>query len=406
MSRMNDEFYMRLALQMAEKTQGQTGTNPLVGCVIVKEGRIVGLGAHLQRGSHHAEIHALQMAGDAAEGSTVYVTLEPCSHFGRTPPCADRLISERVARVVVAAQDPNPQVAGSGIERLRRHGVAVDVGILGDEASRLNEVFNKYITVGRPFVTLKTASTLDGRIATRTGDSKWITGESSRGYVHELRHRHRAIMVGVDTVIADDPSLTTRLPVPALTPVRIVVDSRLRIPTDARVVRDGQAKTIVLSTKQASIEQAMKLNALGVEVLRCGDGPRVDLAAAMRSLAEREIPSVLLEGGGRLNGAMLEAGLVDKIVLFFAPKLVGGADAPTGFAFAGVERMGDALSLDRMEVERFGDDLCITGYPRYTPGWGGRREARGARSEAAPAESGSVSEREEERGDLPEGEES
>ncbi|GAB2718627.1 bifunctional diaminohydroxyphosphoribosylaminopyrimidine deaminase/5-amino-6-(5-phosphoribosylamino)uracil reductase RibD [Paenibacillus thermoaerophilus] len=367
---LNGESYMRLALQLAESAAGQTASNPVVGCVIVKGGRIVGMGAHLQRGHHHAEVHALLMAGSEAAGSTVYVTLEPCSHFGRTPPCCDRLIAEKVKKVVVACLDPNPLVAGTGVERLRAHGIEVEVGLLEEEAKRLNERFFKYIVHGMPFVTLKTACTLDGRIATKTGDSKWISNGESRKYVHTLRHRHQAIMVGVDTIIADDPQLTTRLDVPALHPVRIVADSKLRIPLDSRVVRDGEAKTIVLTTKQASLEGIRRLNAYGVEVMRCGDGPQVDLRLAMRMLAEREISSVLLEGGGRLNGAMLEAGLVDRVVLFIAPKLVGGEKAPPAFNWAGVERMKDALKLERLSVTTYGDDLCVTGYPVYPDGWG------------------------------------
>lgn len=364
MDMLNDEYYMRFALQLAEKTVGQTGINPVVGCVIVKDGRIVGFGSHLQRGSHHAEVNALVMAGKEAEGATAYVTLEPCCHFGRTPPCADRLIAEKVSRVVVACADPNPLVAGAGIERLRGHGIRVDTGVLEREARELNEMFNKFIVERLPFVTLKSATTLDGKIAAKSGDSKWISGEASRARVHMLRHRHQAIMVGVDTVIADDPLLTARLEAEAIQPVRLVVDSRLRIPLDAKVVKDRTTKTIVLTTNQASLEQMMRLNALGVEAIRCGDGPRVDLRKAMAILSEREIGSVLLEGGGRLNGAMLEEGLVDKIVLFLAPKIVGGAEAPGAFAFAGFERMADAIQLDKLSVERIGDDCCITGYPR------------------------------------------
>jgi diaminohydroxyphosphoribosylaminopyrimidine deaminase / 5-amino-6-(5-phosphoribosylamino)uracil reductase len=380
-----DEHYMRLALQLAEATLGQTGINPSVGCVIVKHGRIIGMGAHLQRGSHHAEIHALQMAGDEAKGSTVYVTLEPCSHYGRTPPCAERLISEKVARVVVAALDPNPQVSGRGVEMLRSSGIEVDVGLLAAESAQMNEMFNKYITTRLPFVTLKTASTLDGRIAAASGDSKWITGEQARGYVHVLRARHRAIMVGVDTVIADDPSLTARLPSPSLQPIRLVVDSHLRLPLNSKVVRTQDAPTIVLTTKQASMDQIMKLNALGVEVIKCGDGPKVDLRHAMKVLGEREISSILLEGGGRLNGAMLEAGLIDKMVLFFAPKLIGGA-APANFSFLGLDRMNDALQLERVRVEVIGEDVCLIGYPDYPQDWvDSFRNKRAALERMAPA---------------------
>jgi len=366
MERMDDEYYMRMALELAANAQGQTGANPVVGCVIVKEGRIVGLGSHLERGGPHAEIHALQMAGPAAEGSTVYVTLEPCSHHGRTPPCSDRLIREKVKRVVVGATDPNPLVSGRGIARLRENGIEVKAGVLADRAQVLNEAFTKYITRKLPFVTLKTASTLDGRIASRTGDSKWISGGESRAYVHLLRHRHQAIMVGVGTVIADDPQLTARLPVPALQPVRIVVDSQLRIPDDARILRDGTAPTLIVATERADAERMERLRRPGVEILVCGEGPEVDLRLAMKRLAEREIASVLLEGGGRLNGSMLEQGLIDKVVLFYAPKIVGGADAPPVFTFPGFDRMDQAIRLDRVKVESIGEDICISGYPRYT----------------------------------------
>lgn len=363
---LNDEFYMRLALELARGTKGQTGVNPAVGCVIVKDGRIVGTGSHLRMGTAHAEIHALKTAGAEAEGATVYVTLEPCSHYGRTPPCSDRLIAEKVARVVVAAADPNPLVAGRGVAKLRAAGIRVDTGCLEQEARLLNEAFNKYIVSGMPFVTLKTASTLDGKIASKTGHSKWITGEAARAYTHTLRHRHQAIMVGVGTVIADDPLLTTRLSVPGLDPIPVVADSQLRIPETARVL--SRPGTIVLTTENAAQERVKRLEALGAVVLRAGHGPRVDLKEAMRQLGSLEIGSVLLEGGGRLNGAMLEARLIDKMVLFFAPKLIGGATAPGNFQFAGFETMDQAVVLERLEVQSIGGDVCLTGYPRYEGG--------------------------------------
>jgi diaminohydroxyphosphoribosylaminopyrimidine deaminase/5-amino-6-(5-phosphoribosylamino)uracil reductase len=361
MELLNDEFYMRTALQLARSAAGQTGVNPAVGCVVVKDGRVVGLGAHLKRGEAHAEVHALNMAGAEAEGATVYVTLEPCSHYGRTPPCADRLIRERVARVVVAAADPNPQVAGRGIARLREHGIAVETGLLEAEARRLNEAFNKYIATGLPFVTLKTALTLDGRIAARTGDARWITGPDARERVHALRHRHDAIMVGIGTALADDPELTTRLKVPGLHPIPVIVDSRLRIPEEARALH-GPSRAIVLTTAQADPAKKRRLQQAGVDVAECGPGPRVDLMQALRVLGAKEIASVLLEGGGALNGAMLEAGLIDKMVLFYAPKIVG-SEAPPAFAFRGPERMAGALRLGEVTIERVGDDWCVAGYP-------------------------------------------
>ncbi|CAM3779837.1 bifunctional diaminohydroxyphosphoribosylaminopyrimidine deaminase/5-amino-6-(5-phosphoribosylamino)uracil reductase RibD [Cohnella lubricantis] len=361
MELLNDEFYMRLALNAAAGAAGQTGINPMVGCVVVNDGRIVGIGAHLKRGEGHAEVHALNMAGDNARGAAAYVTLEPCSHHGRTPPCSDRLIREGVKRVVVAAMDPNPAVAGRGLEKLRAAGIDVEVGLLGEQSRKLNEAFNKYIVTGIPFVTIKTALTLDGRIATKTGSSKWITGPAAREAVHTLRHRHNAIMVGVGTVLADDPELTTRLSVPGLHPVRVVVDSMLRIPDHARVL-NGEARTIVLTTAQAQAARIEAVQAAGAEVIVCGDGPRVDLRAALEELGKREIGSVLVEGGGVLNGSLLKAGLVDKLMLFYAPKLVGGA-APSGFEFDGPEAMSGALQLENVTIERYGGDWCVTGYP-------------------------------------------
>lgn len=364
----NDEWYMRLALQLAAGATGQTGVNPVVGCVIVKGGRILGMGAHLRRGGEHAEIHALRMAGEEAAGATVYVTLEPCSHYGKTPPCANKLIEAGVARVVAAAKDPNPLVSGRGLALLREAGIEAEAGCLEAEATELNEVFNHYIVHRTPFITLKTASTLDGRIASRTGDSKWVTGEEARAYVHTLRHRYQGIMVGINTVIADDPSLTTRLDVPGLDPVPIIVDSSLRIPEDARVLeRPG---TIVLTTYQSATDKIKRLEARGHRVLLTGFGPHVELEEAMRLLGEREIASVLLEGGGKLNGSMLEARLIHKCVLFFSPKIIGGAGAPGSFDFAGYEKMGEAVVLERMKAEQVGPDLCITGYPRYGPAGG------------------------------------
>ncbi|WP_254776934.1 bifunctional diaminohydroxyphosphoribosylaminopyrimidine deaminase/5-amino-6-(5-phosphoribosylamino)uracil reductase RibD [Paenibacillus sp. yr247] len=364
---LNDEAYMRLALQMAESALGQTGINPVVGCVLVKDGRIVGMGAHLKRGHGHAEVLALQMAGEEAKGSTAYVTLEPCSHFGKTPPCSDRLIEAGVTRVVIAGTDPNPQVAGTGIVKLRAQGIKVSVGLLGEEASAMNEAFNKYIVTRMPFVTMKTASTLDGRIASKTGDSKWITSPASRDFVHTLRHRHQGIMVGVDTVIADDPLLSARGDVPAVQPVRIVADSQLRIPLSARVFTEQDRQpTILLASGQAPTERRAALEARGITVLTCGDGPQVDLTLAMRQLGEREIGSILLEGGGKLSGAMLERRLLDKLVLMFAPKIIGGGSAaPVNISFEGFAKMDDAITLDRVKVEQFGPDICLTGYPIY-----------------------------------------
>ena len=365
MDGLSDEYYMRLALQLAGGALGQTGINPIVGCVVVKAGAIIGMGAHLQRGMPHAEVHALRMAGDQAIGSTVYVTLEPCSIYGRTPPCCDLLITEKVARVVIACLDPNPKVAGTGAAKLRSYEIAVEVGLLQQEAQAMNEKYNKYIVNRLPFVSLKTASTLDGKIASKTGDSKWITNELSRTFVHTLRHQHQAILVGIETVIKDDPQLTTRLSVQGLDPIRILIDSQLRTPPQSKILSETTGRTIIITTEQASTDQAERLKQQGAEIWIAGAGPQVDLVLAMRMIGDQEISSILLEGGGRLNGAMLEQQLIDKCYLFFAPKIIGGDSAPGNFSFSGFASMSEAITIDKVSYETFGQDLCIIGYPRY-----------------------------------------
>lgn len=360
---LDDEFYMQLAIDMASRVIGQTSINPAVGCVIVKDGRVTGLGAHLRRGEGHAEVHALNMAQEQAHGATAYVTLEPCSHYGKTPPCSLRLIEAGVARVVVACTDPNPVVSGNGVKLLRDHGIEVIVGVLEAKAKQLIEMFVKFISTKMPFVTMKTAQTLDGKIATHRGHSQWITNEVAREHVHTMRHRHQAIMVGIGTVLADNPSLTTRLSVPGLHPARIIVDSKLRLPLDAKVVTDQCAPTWVLTTSQADPERARQLHAQGVTVIAVNDGDTVHLPSAMRMLGEREIGSVLLEGGGRLNGSMLKAGLIDRVVLMMAAKIVGHPDAPASFCFTGPDKMSDALELEHIEVDTLDDNIVIQGYP-------------------------------------------
>ncbi|MFC5650870.1 bifunctional diaminohydroxyphosphoribosylaminopyrimidine deaminase/5-amino-6-(5-phosphoribosylamino)uracil reductase RibD [Paenibacillus solisilvae] len=362
---LNDETYMRLALDMAAKAKGQTDINPVVGCVVVNEGRIVGLGAHLKRGEGHAEVHALAMAGPAAEGATVYVTLEPCSHHGRTPPCCDRIIAAKAARVVVASTDPNPLVAGRGIAKLREAGITVEVGLLGSESQKMNEAFNKFITSGLPYVTVKSAMTMDGKLAAKTGDSRYVSGPESRELTHTLRHQHMAIMVGVQTLLADDPELTTRLQVPAAHPIRIIVDSKLRMPLHAKLLQDKISPVLILTTEHADPSKCAALVAAGAQVVRCGSGEKVDLSVGMQLLGERGIGSILLEGGGKLNGSMLEQGLIDKIVLFIAPKLIGGAASPSAFEFEGFDRMSEAIKIKDIQVQKVGPDVCLIGYPEY-----------------------------------------
>ena len=358
---MTDEQLMREALRIARNAEGRTSPNPLVGAVVVREGKIVAEGWHRLAGTPHAEIHALNMAGELSRGATLYVTLEPCSHFGRTPPCARAIIDAGISRVVAAMTDPNPQVAGRGFEMLRAAGIQVEVGILEDEARRLNEVFIKWVTRKLPFVTLKFACSLDGKIATVAGESQWISGIESRKFTHHLRDINDAILVGVGTVLADNPTLTTRLVV-GKNPVRVIVDSNARTPLDSKVVTDKSARTIIATTSNAPIEKISALKNCGVEIITAGDGKRVDLETLMRELAEREITSVLVEGGGTIHFSMLAAGLVDKIFAFVAPKIIGGEKSLTAVEGAGFEKLSDAALLKNLTTERLGDDILISGY--------------------------------------------
>ncbi len=355
---MTDEFFMREALRLAKNAEGRTTPNPLVGAVVVKDNRIISAGWHRQAGTPHAEVHALNMAGELARGATIYVTLEPCSYFGRTPPCVDKIIFAGIERVVAATVDPNPKVAGRGIKILRDAGITVDVGILEDEARKLNEVFFKWVTKNLPFVTMKFAASLDGKIATVTGESQWISCEESRKFVHHLRDINAGIMVGVNTVLIDDPRLTARID-GGKNPVRIVVDSLARTPLDAKVICDDSAETIIAVTKNAAAGKLSALRNSGAEIIMAGEGPKVDLEILMRELAAREITSVLLEGGGTLNFAMLEAGLVDRVYTFIAPKILGGKNAPTAVEGAGFKSLSDAVQFKNISVEKIGNDVLI-----------------------------------------------
>ena len=357
---MNDEIYMNEALKIAANARGRTSPNPLVGAVIVKDNRIIAEGWHRQAGTPHAEINALNMAGDLAKDSTLYVTLEPCSHFGRTPPCANAIVNAGIKKVVIAMTDPNPKVAGRGIEILKNFGIEVEIGILEEQARRLNEVFIKWITTQKPFVTLKTAMSLDGKIATATGQSQWITSEESRRKVHELRDINDAIMVGIGTVLADNPSLTTRID-GGKNPIRIIVDSQLRTPINANVIVDGQAKTIIATTKNAPTDKVEALKKSGVEIIFCGDDRRVDLNILMNELASREITSIFVEGGGTLNFSLLENHLVDKFFAFIAPKIIGGREALTSVEGDGFSDLNKAINLKNITTEMIGEDILISG---------------------------------------------
>lgn len=360
---------MRLALELAAKARGRTTPNPMVGAVIVKNGQVIGQGYHAKAGTPHAEVHALQEAGAEARGATVYVTLEPCSHYGRTPPCADALIKAGVKRVVVAMEDPNPVVAGNGMARLRQAGIVTEVGLLGDEAKHLNEVFIKYITTKQPFLLFKTAMTLDGKIATRTGQSQWITGASARGLVHSLRDAYDAIMVGIGTVLADDPALTTRIPGKVTQdPVRVIVDSQARTPLAAKVFNhESAASTIIFVSDQAPPDRVAALRAKGAQVITVpsGEDQRLQMKAVVERLGLEGITSVLLEGGGQLAGSCFRAQLVDKVCWFVAPKIVGGYQAPSPIEDLGIDHMEKAITLNRITLQQIGTDLMLEGYPVY-----------------------------------------
>lgn len=360
-----DEYYMRRALALAEKGRGSVAPNPMVGAVLVKDNRIIGEGYHERYGQAHAEVNAFAAATEDAEGATIYVSLEPCSHYGKTPPCADLIIMKQVKRVVVAALDPNPLVSGRGIKRIQAAGIEVEAGILAEESEQLNEVFMKFITEKRPFVVMKTAMSLDGKIATRTGESKWISGQASRQQVHQERGYLTGIMVGINTVLKDNPNLTARLP-GSKNPIRIVVDSRLRIPLDANVLQhQEQAKTILLTTDQANTEKLALLEAKGITVLVVPDSHyRVDLQRAMLELGQRNIDSILLEGGATLNYSALEAGIVDKVQVYIAPKIIGGTESPTPVGGKGVDQLREAYPVERIKMKMIGEDVFLEGYIR------------------------------------------
>lgn len=369
---MDHPYYMRRALDLARRAEGFTTPNPMVGAVVVKDGRIVGEGYHQAAGQPHAEVNALDDAGDQARGATLYVTLEPCNHTGRTPPCTARVIEAGIRTVVSAMDDPNPQVAGGGHAALEMQGIQVHRSVCEHEARRLNEAFIKHITTGRPFVTLKCAATLDGRIATRTGDARWVTGPASRRQVHLVRHAVDGIMVGINTVQADDPSLTTRLPAEVQPtprdPVRIILDSRLSISENAGILRlDSEAVTLIICADSVPAEARARIERPGVEVvpMPTGSDGRINLAALMQYLGKRDITSLLIEGGSRVIAAAFAAGIVDKAMFFYAPKILGGDDGVPICAGPSRDSMADSIRLTDLRTQRFENDLLVEGYVQY-----------------------------------------
>ncbi len=370
MSQRDDEQYMREALALARLGRGRTSPNPVVGAIIVKNGRVVGRGWHQKAGTAHAEIHALAEAGTAAKNATLYVTLEPCCHHGRTGPCTEAIMAAGINRVVVAMTDPNPLVAGCGIGFLRENGIVVETDILSADAALLNAAFIKWISCNMPFVTLKNGISLDGKIATRTGNSRWITGEEARLEVHRMRDAADVIITGIGTVLADDPELTTRLPEGGKSPVRLVVDRLARTPLTAKLVNDNKAPTIIAVSGSAPMDRVAALAVKGVEVLTVPEvAGRLDLEAILRTLGRRGMTQVMVEAGGTLNSSFLFGNYVDRVVMFVAPKIIGGTGAPGPYGGAGSDLLTDAVELEEIIVSQKGPDLMIEGFVK-------RRESR------------------------------
>jgi diaminohydroxyphosphoribosylaminopyrimidine deaminase/5-amino-6-(5-phosphoribosylamino)uracil reductase len=355
-----DKRYMRMALGLALHGSGRTSPNPLVGAVVVRGGKVLATGYHRRAGGDHAEIVALKRAGRRARGATLYINLEPCSHYGRTPPCTLSVIQAGIETVVAGMADPNPLVSGQGLRELRKAGIQVRLGVLQEESRRLNEAFTKYITRRLPFVILKLAASLDGKIAASTGHSRWITGPKARRIAHEIRNRVDAVMVGVGTIIADNPELTCRI-AGGRNPIRIVLDSGLRIPLTARVLRE-RGKTIVVAGPRAPVRKVRRIEKLGAEVWKLPSlGRGVPFASVLKEMGKREMVSVMIEGGAVTAGRALGEKVVDKVCFFYAPKIIGG-DGLNMIAPLGVKQMRRAKPLKDVEVEKLGKDLLVTGY--------------------------------------------
>ncbi|MCL5103568.1 MAG: bifunctional diaminohydroxyphosphoribosylaminopyrimidine deaminase/5-amino-6-(5-phosphoribosylamino)uracil reductase RibD [Armatimonadetes bacterium] len=355
--------FMRRALALAGR--GRTSPNPMVGAVVVNSGKIVGEGYHPRAGEPHAEVFALRRAGAEAKGATMYVTLEPCCHYGRTPPCTQAIIEAGIAEVYVAMVDPDEKVASKGLNELRAAGVAVHGPICEDEARRLNEAYIKHRTTGMPFVILKSAMSLDGKIATRTGDSKWITNERSRAYAHRIRSRVDAIVVGGNTARTDDPKLTARVGKRVYYPRRVVVTASGRLPEHMQLL-SGQVEAIIAAPASAHGDSLMKLERAGARILTLRQvAGQPSIADLMRQLAEMGCISVLIEGGGEVAAAALEEKVVDKVIYFYAPRIIGGREAVSAVAGLGAETVASSILLDRVKVRRFGDDVMVEGYVVY-----------------------------------------
>jgi diaminohydroxyphosphoribosylaminopyrimidine deaminase/5-amino-6-(5-phosphoribosylamino)uracil reductase len=374
---MSDKIFMQKALALAARAKGRTSPNPMVGAVVVKGGKIIGSSYHKKAGTPHAEILALKKAGHNARNATLYINLEPCCHTEKkTPPCTKEIIRSKIKKVVVAMTDPNPKVAGNGIAELQGAGIQTEVGVMEPEAKRLNEAFTKFISTKKPFVTLKMAQSLDGRIATARGESKWITGPEARAYVHRLRNEVDAVLVGIGTVKKDNPSLDCRAR-GGRNPFRIVLDSSLQIPYNSKVLKHGDGKTIIAATARAPKNKIERLRKQGHTVLIIGGAGtakthrqgrsnssalRVNLKQLMKELGKMEITAIMIEGGSSVAAAALSEKIVDKVVFFIAPKIIGGTDAVPSIGGKSPGLLKNALNLNGAQITTFGSDVCMEGY--------------------------------------------
>lgn len=359
---MNDHEYMKIALSLARGTVGQTSPNPSVGAVLVNDGQLVGTGVHLKAGTPHAEVRAIDEAGISAQGAVMYVTLEPCSHQGKTPPCAETIIKSGIDKVFVATLDPNPLVAGNGIKMLTKAGIKVEVGLCEEEAIQINEAFFHFIQTNTPFVTIKAGISLDGKIAAKSGDSKWITSPESRRDVHHLRHEHDGILVGINTILQDNPLLTTRRPRGGRNPIRIVLDTHLKIPVSANVVQDSSARTIIFTGQQIDLKKKIDLERFGVTIIS-QEKKTLSLQNVLKRLGELNLISVLVEGGSEIHASFIEASAFQQIITYVSPKIIGGRDAVPFVGGNSPELVKFGKQLHYTDVRQLGPDIKITAKP-------------------------------------------
>lgn len=354
-----DERYMSMAIQMASETMGQTSPNPSVAAIVIKQNQVVGIGVHMKAGEPHAEIHALRMAGEKARGADIYVTLEPCSHYGKTPPCAEAVVEAGIKRVVIASSDPNPKVSGRGIQMMREEGLEVVTDVLKEKADELNRSFFHFIQTDEPYVRLKSAMSLDGKIATSTGESQWITGDEARKDGHMYRHQSDAILVGINTVLMDNPKLTTRIEGEGKHPIRVILDTHLRTPSSSQLIQDDQAPTWIFIGSEVAVDELNRFdNYEHVQLIPLSSN-RISVEKVLRYLGEQKVTSLLVEGGATIADAFVRAGKVDETITYMAPKLIGGKEALTPVAGKGIEELKDVRSFEIVSTEMVGQDVKI-----------------------------------------------